>query len=105
MHGAVAHVVTRCTVVQRNVSSLHLYRGLLTLTHNSLAHSLTQPSPLSHHLLQTPKKTPTTPAMEKNGAVAIVASKAAPVPIQAPIEALKAAAIPVQTHIPASAVA
>ena len=58
-----------------------------------------QPSPLSHHLLQTPKKTPTTLAMEKNGAMAIVASKAAdeeaPVPVQAPVEALKAAAIPI----------
>src|SRR4051812_42138085 len=65
----------------------HVLRSHIpTLTHNSLSHSLTQPSPLSYHLLQTPKKTPTTPAMHKNGAVAIVASKA-----------LKASAIPVQT--------
>src|SRR3954464_6423763 len=109
MHGAVAHAVTRCTVVQRNVSSLHLYRGLLTLTYHSLAHSLTQPSPLSHHLLQTPKKTPTTPSMEKNSVVTIVASKATGeetlVLVQAPVEASKAATVPVQTSIPTSAVA
>lgn len=46
--------------------------------------------------------------MEKNGAVAIVASKAAdeeaPVPVQAPVEAFKAAAIPVQTPVHTSAI-
>ena len=53
---------------------------------------------MSHHLLQTPKKTPTTPAMEKIDAVAIGASKE---PSEEPLVPVPASAVASSEDAPA----
>ena len=74
VHGVVAYAVhggaTKCRFPSPLIEASPLPLPLIT-------HSLTQPFPLSHHLLQMPNKTPTMPVMEKIDAVAIGASKAA----------------------------